>query len=613
MDSAEKRRQQKLAKAATKNQKSGPFSENQQLPLAIQHHSAGRLSEAETLYKQVLDANPNQPDAMHLLGVIASQTGKNDVAVDLITRSLAISPKCAEAHNNLGKVLKELGKLDEAVSRYRMALAIKPQYVEAHYNLGNALMELGKLDDAVTSYHEALANNPNYADAHGNLGNALHKLGKLNDAVASFHKALAIKSDSADVHCNLGSVLRKLGKLDAAVASFNQALAIKPDYVDAHTNLGVTFHDLGRMNEALASYRNTLAIKPDRAEAHTNIGATLQKLGMLEEALASYRQALAIRPDFAEAHRNLGFTLLDLGRENEGLEEFEWRWKIPTELAARRDFDQPQWNGAADLNGKTILLWPEQGVGDNLNWASCVSRLVSQAGLCIVEVQPKLVALLARSFPKAVVRAEDRGSRPSGIDFHLAFGSLYHRLYPDIDYPTEAYLIPDPGRVAFWKKKLSKLGPGPHIGISWKSSLVTPRRAPNYTHLAEWSPIFANRDALFVNLQYGDDEDHLAIAKRDFSAQVHTFEGLDLYNDLDNVAALSKALDLTITVDNINAVISAGVGTPTWVLTWRQSSNNNFYCGPRGPSVTRFERNTNETWDAAFEKIAECLKLRVSR
>jgi hypothetical protein len=237
--------------------------------------------------------------------------------------------------------------------------------------------------------------------------------------------------------------------------------------------------------------------------------------------------------------------------------------------------------------------------------------VVSQAGLCIVEVQPKLVSLLARSFPKAIVRAEDRNSQLTDIDFHLPMGSLYHRLYPKIEYPTEAYLMPDPGRVAFWKKRLAELGPGPYVGISWKSSLITPKRAPNYTRIAEWSPIFANRDVMFVNLQYGEHENDLAVARRDFSAQVHTFDDLDLYDNLDDVAALSKALDVNITVDNIEAVISTGVGTPTWILTWRQGNFNNFFCGPRGPSVTRFERNTGETWDATFEKIAERLKLRV--
>jgi tetratricopeptide (TPR) repeat protein len=610
------RQQQKMAASIAKTQKPeafsiGALSVEQSLLRAVKHHNAGRLSEAETLYKKVLGSNPNQPDALQLLGVLASQTGKNNSAVDFITRALTIAPNHAEAHNNLGKILKELGRLDEAISHYQKALALKPQFVEAHYNLGNGFMELGKLDDAVASYHKALAINPDSAEVHRNLGLALNKLGEIDEATKSFRKALAIKPGSAGVHFNLGSALRKLGQLDAAVASFNQTLAIKPDYAEAHNNLGVTFHDLGRMDEAVASYRKTIAIKPDYAEAYSNLGATLHELGRTDEASACYRQALAIWPDFADAHCNLGFALLDLGRVKEGLDEFEWRWKISANRASQRDFNQPQWDGAADLNGRTILLWSEQGIGDNLNWASCLSRVVSQAGLCIVETQPKLVSLLSRSFPNADVCAEDRNAQPTDIDFHLPLGSLYHRLYPNIEHPTGTYLIPDPKRVAFWKRRLAELGPGPHIGMSWTSSVITPKRAPNYTRIVEWSPIFASRDAVFVNLQYGDCKSDLAAANRDIGVVVHTFDDLDLYDDLDNVAALSKALDLIITVDNINAVISAGVGTPTWLLTWRQSSNNNFFCGPRGPSLARFERNTDETWGSAFEEMAGRLKLRV--
>jgi len=480
----------------------------QALDLAVQHHNAGDLAKAEGLYQQVLQADPRQPVALHLLGVIAHQEGKNDVAVDLITQALAIKPDFADAHNNLGNAFKELGKLDEAL--------------------------------------------------------------------ASYHKALAIR----------------------------------PDYADAHNNLGAAFNELGRLDEAVASYHKALAIKPDYAEAHSNLGAALQDLGRPDEAVASYRKALDIKPDYAEAHKNLGYLLLALGQEKEGLNEIEWRWQIPANVSKRRDFPQPMWNKDADLNSRAILLWSEQGVGDTIQWASCLSQVVAQAGHCIVEVQPKLVSLLARSFPKAVVRAEDRSSQATNIDFHLPLGSLYHRLYPNIESPTEAYLIPEPGRVAFWKKRLAELGPGPYIGICWKSSLITPNRAPNYTRIEEWSPIFANRDVVFVNLQSSDHENDLAVAKRDFGVIVHTFDDLDLYDDLDDVAALSKALDVNITVAIAVAAISAGVGTSTWEITWHQSSFNNIYHASRGPSVTRFGRNTGETWDAVFETMAERLKLR---
>ena len=192
----------------------------QVIDLAAQHHKEGRLSQAETIYQQILQSDPNQPIALHLLGVIAHQTGKNDVAVDLITRAIAIDPDLAEAHSNLGTALRDLGKLEEAVTSYHKALALKPDYADAHNNLGNALKDLGKPEEAVASYHKALNLKPDLAEAHNNLGNALRDLGKPEEAISSYQKALNLKPDYVNAHNNLGLALRELGRLEDALQIF---------------------------------------------------------------------------------------------------------------------------------------------------------------------------------------------------------------------------------------------------------------------------------------------------------------------------------------------------------------------------------------------------------
>ena len=247
----------------------------QAIDLAVQHHNAGRLPEAESICQQILKSDPNQPVALHLLGVIAHQVGKHDIAVDLITMALAIKPDFADAYSNLGNALQGLGKLDEAVASFHKALAIKPDFAMAHNNLGAVLKELGKLDEAVASYHKALDIKPDFAEAHSNLGLALQELGKLDEAMASYHKALAIKPDYAEVHYNLGNSFKELGKLDEAVASYHKALVIKPDYAEAHNNLGNAFKDLGKLDEAVTSYHKALAIKPDYVEVHSNLIFTM--------------------------------------------------------------------------------------------------------------------------------------------------------------------------------------------------------------------------------------------------------------------------------------------------------------------------------------------------
>ena len=237
----------------------------QALDLAVRHHGAGDLVRAESIYRQILRADPNQPVALQLRGVLAHQVGKIDVAVDLISRALAVKPDYPEAHNNLGNVLKDLGRPDDAVASYRKALAGRPEYPEAHYNLANALRELGRPDDAVASYHKALAGRPDYADAHFNLGNALRELGRLDDAVAAYHKALAGRPDYFEAHINLGATLKDLGRLGDAVTSYHDALALKPDHPGAHSNLAFALNALGRREEALAHFKQHLELDRGRS------------------------------------------------------------------------------------------------------------------------------------------------------------------------------------------------------------------------------------------------------------------------------------------------------------------------------------------------------------
>src|ERR1035437_8030916 len=206
---------------------------------ALEHHQAGRLPQAETIYRQILQAEPNHPDALHFLGLIAYQTGKNEIAVELISKAISVIPS-SSMYCNLGAALRNQGKLDAAIESYLKALSIKPDYAEAHYNLGLALQQQGKLDAAVVSYRKALSSKSDFAEAYSDLGLALQQQGKLDAAVESYHKALSIKPDYAEAHSNLGLALQEQGKLDAAVESYRKALSIKPDYAEAHSNYLMT-------------------------------------------------------------------------------------------------------------------------------------------------------------------------------------------------------------------------------------------------------------------------------------------------------------------------------------------------------------------------------------
>ena len=289
------------------------------LATAIQHHRAGRLQAAEQIYRQILAVEPNQADALHFLGVIASQAGKHEVAVECIRRAIALEASAAAFHNSLGNALKDQGRLDEAVARYRQALKLNPDSPAVQNNLGNALREQGRPDDAIACYRRALELKPNYAEAHYNFGNALKDQGKLAEAAACYRRALELKPDYVQAHNNLGNALREQGKPDEAIACCRRALELKPDFAEAHSNLGNALADHGKPDEAVACYRRALELKPDFAEAHYNLGNAMTAQGKLDEAIACCRRALELKPDFAEAHSNLGNALTEQGKLDEAI------------------------------------------------------------------------------------------------------------------------------------------------------------------------------------------------------------------------------------------------------------------------------------------------------
>jgi protein O-GlcNAc transferase len=282
---------------------------------ALRHHQAGRLGEAERLYRQILLADSHHADALHFLGVLSHQAGRNEPAVELIRKAIAQNDRVPAFHNNLGNALKALGSWEEAVLSYRRALTLKPDLFTAHYNIGLARQAQGDLAEAVSSYGRALALKPDYVEAHGNLANTLQAQGKLAEAVASYGRTLSLQPNYAEAHSNLGNVLKTQGKPAEAMASFKRALALKPDLAEAHLNLGILFTEQGMIEDAAASLQRALAHKPDYAEAHHYLGNALRAQGRMEEAVVCYGRALALKPDYAAARLGTAIAVIPIFAE----------------------------------------------------------------------------------------------------------------------------------------------------------------------------------------------------------------------------------------------------------------------------------------------------------
>lgn len=292
----------------------------QQLQLALQHHQAGRLAEAEVGYQQILRLNPQHAPALHLLGLIAQQLGKNEIAVDLIGRAIRVQPS-GFMYCDLGAAYRAQGKLDAAIESFRQALRLSPDFADAHNQMGATLHAQGDFGTAIGCYNRAIALSPDYAEAYNNLGLAMQGLGRLGEAAEQFRIAIRHRTDFADAYSNLGNVLRDMGMRDEAIVHYNKAVQLRPDS-SSYNSLGTLYLMQGKLDVAAENYHRALALNPDYFEAHNNLGLVYQTQGDLEAAVRCYRKAVTLKPDFVDAQNNLGNALRNQGKLDEAIRHF---------------------------------------------------------------------------------------------------------------------------------------------------------------------------------------------------------------------------------------------------------------------------------------------------
>ncbi|HTP96634.1 MAG TPA: tetratricopeptide repeat protein [Burkholderiales bacterium] len=390
------------------------------LEAGFAHHQAGRLAEAEAIYRSVLAALPEHPVALHLLGLLLDQRGQGDAALELIRKAVQHDPEYAPAYYDLGNIERTRGRTDEAEQAFRRAVELWPEWPEAQYNYGllldargdlaaaagayraavaakpdylkallalsSVLRRLGDLDAAIDSCRKALALDPADADAHAGLGTMLQKQGRLDDAAAEYRRALDLRPDFAEAHGYLASVYHAKRDLDAAAASYRDAIVFKPDFAEAHGNLGSVLQQQRRYDEAAASYRSALALKPDLIEVHRSLGAVLSELEDSGAAAASFRRALELKPDYAEVHASLASALMAQGR----LEQAAAAYRKALEL-------QP---GLADAHGSLLLLYGYHTVADPAEYLA-LARAWERG--CVPESERRAAA--ARALTRAPLAA----------------------------------------------------------------------------------------------------------------------------------------------------------------------------------------------------------------
>ena len=502
------------------------------------------------------------------------------------------------------------GQIKKLINQTESLIKIYPNSFILWNILGVSLhSKKDSLNKAIEAYRKCVTLKPDYADAYNNLGVALQNQNSQDEALQVYKKAILLKPDYDEAYNNMGGVLKKQGKLDESTEAYQKCISINPNNSQAYYNLGNVLKEQDKTDKAIEFYKKSISINPKFAEAYNNMGNVYKEQGKLKESIDCFNKSISFKPDYAEAHHNLSISLLNDGKIIEGLEKYEWRFKTINSSSSRRHFSKPEWDGKEKLNNKRILVWSEQGIGDTLNWCSRLNLLESTTQHCILECQKKLVPLLKRSFPSIDIRPEDRHQdlKRNDFDFHIPLGSLYKHYIKDIlkSPKINPYLIPDQNKVNFWKGKLNSLGKGPYIGICWKSSVKSNFRRLHYPLIHEWAPILNIPKLTFINLQYIDFEKDLNEIQNKFGVKVHNFENLDQYNDIDDLAALSAALDFVVSTKITPPIITSGVGTPTIIANWKQSIFNNILTNPVSSSLKMIEKNTFETWDNVFSSIAK--------
>lgn len=298
---------------------SAPLTLAQAFEIALRHHNAGELQQAEIIYRQILDVQPDNPDALHLLGLVAHQVGQNDPAIELIGKAIQLYPDNPHFHANLGAALLESGRFAEAAESLAAALLLQADFPECHFNHGLALANLGQHEDAIAAYQAALNAKPNYPEAANNLGAVLFEAGRYSEAADAYRHAVGLRPEFAEAHNNLGAALKALGKFEEAIAHHRKALYLDPANAGAYNNLGTVFKELGRNDEAIACYRQALELHPAYPLALNNLGAALAAAGQIDDALSAYQRALELQPDYPDACNNLGALLRAMGHLDEAI------------------------------------------------------------------------------------------------------------------------------------------------------------------------------------------------------------------------------------------------------------------------------------------------------
>ncbi len=457
----------------------------------------------------------------------------------------------------LGQLCEADQRPTEAAACFRQALEIEPRESDGHFQLGNLHLHQQQYAASEAAYRQCLKLRPDHLEALVNLGFVLGEQDRLDEAKVCYEQALRLRSDVAEIHHNLGNVFREQGQFDEAMACYDRALGLRPDYAKAYINRGIALVPQGRLDEAIENLRRGVVLEPDRADAHGSLGAALSVQQRFDEAMAQYERALALKPDYAEGAWNRALLWLLLGDYRAAGRSTNGAGSCPRTIPLPA-FSEPRWDGTP-LEGRTILLYGEQGLGDTLHFVRYAPLVQARGGRVVVQCQNALLPLLSRS--PGIDQLVGWGNAPPPFDVYAPLMSLPAAFHTTLEtIPADVpYVFADPNLVAYWRQQLAPIR-GFRVGIAWQGS---PRHAWDRLRsvaLEQFEPLARVEGVQLISLQKGPGSEQLhALGGR--------FPVVSLGDLLDgsagpfmDTAAVLANLDLVITVDTALAHLAGALG-----------------------------------------------------
>lgn len=523
----------------------------------------GRVLDGIAILHKALALAPDQVRIHSLLGKALNYLGRNEEALASIDRALALDPAGAELLGSRADVLASLKRLDEAAQCYDRALDLQPDSVNDWCNRGMVLYDLGRYEQAADSFSRAIECAPDFASAYNNRGHVLIALKRCEQALADLEQAIALEPNDPSAYNNRATALDQLGRHGEALASVDRALTLDPEHRAALVTRAVILRKLGRADEALATCDRALALIADDPDALTVRGDALVDLDRFEQAVVNFDRLIARDPSAAAPKWNKSFICLGLGRLVEGWALYEHRWAAATGLE-RRSYAQPRWNGEP-VDG-TLLVWGEQGLGDEILHAGMIPDLVASTTSVTLEVEPRLVTLFARSFPGVTVVPLGPTLYAGRFDAQIPIGDLgrhFRASWQAFPKRHQGYLVADAARVRELRRRLDD--GRTIIGLSWISKAPIGGEQKS-ARLADFAALLRLPGYRFIDLQYGDTQIERDALERESGMRVERLADIDNTNDLDGLAALMCACDAVVTVSNTTAHLAGALGRPTWVM-----------------------------------------------